>query len=124
MSARPRGTLSQKIQCQLMPPTMAPPTTGPSATARPVMPPHNPIAAPRFAAGNASLIRVSVIGITMAAAMPCTPRAATSAPTLGDSAAAAEARVKPSSPMQYIRLRPYRSPSAAPVSRATAKARL
>ena len=122
--ARPIGTLSQKIQCQLIPPTMAPPTTGPRATANPVMPPHNPMAAPRFSAGNASLIRVSVMGMTMAAAVPCTARAAMSAPTLGDKAAEAEATVNPSRPITYIRLRPYRSPRAAPVSNATANARL
>ena len=40
-STRPMGTLSQKIHCQAMPSTTAPPTTGPNATARP------PIAAPR-----------------------------------------------------------------------------
>ena len=81
------------------------------------MPPHNPIAAPRFSAGNASLIRVSVIGMMMAAAVPCTARAAMSAPTLGDKAAAAEATRESEHAEQNIRLRPYRSPRAAPVSK-------
>jgi hypothetical protein len=58
ISASPIGTLSQKIQCQLMPSTTAPPTTGPAATARPAMPPQSPIAAPRFSAGKAALISV------------------------------------------------------------------
>ena len=44
--------------------TTAPPTIGPAATARPVIPPHSPMAAPRFSAGKASLIRVSVSGMT------------------------------------------------------------
>jgi hypothetical protein len=56
----PTGTLSQKIQCQLMPLTIAPPISGPNATAMPAIAPHIPIAAPRFATGNASLISVSV----------------------------------------------------------------
>ena len=47
-SASPIGTLSQKIQCHEMPSTIAPPTTGPSATPRPEMPDHAPIARPRF----------------------------------------------------------------------------
>ena len=41
-STRPTGTLSQKIQCHEMPLTTAPPTSGPNATARPLMPPHAP----------------------------------------------------------------------------------
>ena len=53
-----------------------------------------------FSAGNASLISVSVIGMTAAAAVPCTARAAISAPTLGDSAAAADAIVNPSTPIR------------------------
>ena len=34
------------------------------------MPPHSPIAAPRFSAGKASLMSVSVSGITIAAPAP------------------------------------------------------
>ena len=78
------GTLSQKIQCQLIPPATAPPTIGPAATASPAIPPHRPIAMPRFAVGNASLINVSVSGVTIAAPAPWTARAAISAPTLGE----------------------------------------
>ena len=44
---RPIGTLIQKIQCQEMPCTTAPPTSGPSATAIPLTPDHTPIAMPR-----------------------------------------------------------------------------
>ena len=36
-SARPIGTLTQKMNCQEKPSTMAPPMTGPSATARPAV---------------------------------------------------------------------------------------
>ena len=51
----PIGTLSQKIHSQLMPWTTAPPTSGPSATATPVIALNTPIAAPRLSGGNAAL---------------------------------------------------------------------
>ena len=66
----------------------APPTSGPSATPRPEMPDHAPIARPRRSAGNASASRVSVSGVTMAAPTPWTARAAISAPVVGARAAA------------------------------------
>ena len=122
--AMPTGTLSQKIQCQEIPPVTAPPTTGPAATARPLMPPHNPIAAPRFSTGKAALMSVSVSGMTIAAPVPCTTRAAMRVPTSGERAAAAEAAVKMPMPTVNIRRRPKRSPSAAPVNSMHAKARL
>ena len=40
-STSPIGTFSQKIQCQEMPDTTAPPTSGPNATARPLIPPQS-----------------------------------------------------------------------------------
>lgn len=88
------------------------------------MPPQSPMAIPRFSAGKAWLIRVSVRGITIAAAPPCTARAAISAPTEVERAAPAEATAKAKSPMAYIRRLPKRSPSAAPVSSRQAKLRL
>ena len=121
-STRPIGTLIQKIQCQEMLCTTAPPTSGPSATAEPETPDHTPSAIPRRAAGKASASSVSVSGVTIAAPIPCTARAATSSSVLGASAAAAEAAVKSESPARNMRLRPKRSPSAAPVSSSTAYA--
>jgi hypothetical protein len=91
ISASPIGTLSQKIQCQLIPPAIAPPTTDPTATASPVMPPHRPIATPRFSVGKASLIRVNVNGVTTAAPGPRSARAAISAATLDGTAKRTEA---------------------------------
>ena len=44
----PIGTLIQKIHCHARPSTIAPPTSGPLATARPVIALKMPIAAPRF----------------------------------------------------------------------------
>ena len=117
----PIGTLIQKIHCQESPSTTAPPTSGPIATARPLMPPHAPSATPRRSAGTAFERMVRVNGITIAAPMPWTARAAISRFMLGASAAAAEATVKSASPITNIRLRPKRSPSAAPVRSRTAK---
>ena len=83
------GTLIQKIQCQDMPSTTAPPTIGPRATPVPLMPDQMPSAAPRLFAGNASASRVRVSGATIAPPTPCRARAATSAPVVGASAAPA-----------------------------------
>ena len=88
------------------------------------MPPQIPMAAPRFSAGNASLIRVRVSGTSMAAPAPCTTRAAMSIPAPDDSAAGAEPRTNTMSPRTYMRRRPKRSPSAAPVSIRQPKTRL
>ena len=114
------GTLIQKIQCQEMPCTTAPPTSGPIATAAPEMPDQTPSAIPRRSAGNASASSVSVSGVTSAAPAPWTARASTSMPVVGASAAPAEATVKTVRPARNMRLRPKRSPSAAPVSSRTA----
>ena len=70
ISASPIGTLSQKIHCQEIPSTTAPPTSGPTATPRPLMPPQIPRAAPCLEGGNASETRVSVSGATSAAPNP------------------------------------------------------
>ena len=100
--------------------TTAPPTTGPSATARPLMPDQAPSARPRFSAGTASLSSVSVSGVTIAAPRPWAARAAIRKPVLGATAAEAEASVKSPRPSENMRLRPNRSPSAAPVRSSTA----
>ena len=118
---RPSGTLIQKIHCQERPETTAPPTSGPSATARPPIPPQAPSARPRFSAGTAAERIVSVSGAMIAPPTPWAARAATSASIEGASAAAAEAAVKIPSPIANMRRRPKRSPSAAPVRRNTAK---
>ena len=107
-----------------MPETTAPPTSGPNAMARPVIPPQAPSARPRRFAGTEAERIVSVSGITIAPPMPWRARAASSAPIDGASAAAADETVKSVSPIASSRRRPKRSPSAAPVSRKTAKVRV
>jgi hypothetical protein len=119
-SAAPIGTLIQKIQCHEAICTMAPPTSGPSATAIPLTPDHTPMASPRRSGGKASASRVSVSGVAIAAPTPWVARATISRPIDGARAAAAEDTVNSAMPLMNMRLRPRRSPSAAPVSSSTA----
>ena len=121
---RPIGTLSQKIHCHEMPSTTAPPTSGPIATAKPAMPDQAPSAAPRRSAETAPLRIVSVSGVTIAPPSPCSARAAMSHSVDGARAAIADAAVKIVRPIRNIRFRPKRSPSAAPISRKTAKVKV
>ena len=69
-SIAPTGTLIQKIQCQSSAEITAPPTSGPSATAVPLIPDQTPSAMPRRSAENVSARRVSVSGVTIAAPTP------------------------------------------------------
>ena len=100
------GTLTQKIQFQATPSTMAPPTSGPSATAMAPTAPHAPSATPRFSATTAALSSVNVSGVTMAAPMPWAMRPMSSISTLVDMAANADAVVKMATPMMNMRWRP------------------
>jgi len=90
------------------------------ATARPPTAPQAPRASPRRCGGTAADSKVKVSGISAAAPTPCAARAATSQPMPGARAAAADETVKIASPAVNTFLRPYRSPSAAPVSSSTA----
>src|SRR5262249_55911423 len=124
IARRPIGTLSQKIHCQSMPCTIAPPTIGPSATAMPVTALNMPIAVPRFSGGKAAVSSASASGRMNAAPAPCTARAAIRKPTFVLRAHAADASENRPSPNTNVRLRPKRSPSAEAVISSTAKLRL
>jgi hypothetical protein len=102
----PMGTLTQKIHSQAMPSTIAPPTSGPLATAIPVIALKIPIAAPRFSGGNAALRSASASVVTSAAPNPCTARAPISQPAVGASAQAADATAKSTRPTANRRRRP------------------
>ena len=97
-ASTPIGTLIQKIQCQSSPWVTAPPTSGPPATASPLIPPKIPTAAPRRSAGKAAARMVSASGVTAADPSPCTARAAISSPESGATAHAAEATVNSARP--------------------------
>ena len=124
ISTSPNGTFSQKIHCQEMPCTIAPPTSGPSATARPPIPPQAPSATPRRFGGTAAERIVNVSGSTIAPPSPWIARAAISSFADPASAARAEPPVKIARPIAKSRRRPKRSPSAAPVRSRTAKVRV
>jgi hypothetical protein len=98
IATRPIGTLTQKIHSHASPSTTAPPTSGPLATASPVIPLKMPIAAPRLSGGKAALSSARPSGMSSAAPAPCSARAAISAPTSGARAQSAEAAVKSARP--------------------------
>ena len=100
---------------------MAPPTSGPIAIARPAIPPHAPRATARRSGGMAADRMVRVSGVTMAPPTPWMARARIRMSVEGASAASADPPMKIPIPMMKTRLRPNRSPSAAPVMRRTAK---
>ena len=74
MATTPMGTLTKKIQRQPMPLVMAPPTSGPTATAPPVTAPKMPKAVPRSRPWKAEAIRASEVANMMAPPTPWTPR--------------------------------------------------
>ena len=98
IATSPIGTLIQKTHCQARPSTTAPPTSGPLATASPVIALKMPIAAPRFSGGNAALSSARPSGMISAPPAPCAARPAISQPTSGASAQPAEATAKTPSP--------------------------
>ena len=120
------GTLTQKIQFQATPSTMAPPTSGPMAMAMPPTAPQAPRATPRRSAtARRRSAASSVSGVTMAAPMPCAMRPTSNISTLVDMAAKADAAEKMAyADDEHAACRPKRSPSAAPVSRNTANVRV
>ena len=118
------GTLIQKIQCHERPLTTAPPTSGPLATASPVMALKMPMAAPRRSGGKASDSRARPSGIRSADPAPCTARAAMRVSTFGARAQAAEASAKTTRPVAKPFLLPKRSPRPAAGMSSTAKLRL
>src|SRR5262249_5337065 len=94
----PMGTFTQKIQCQVRPSVIAPPISGPAATATPAIPPQIPTTAPRFCAGNAEVSKVRPKGVTIAPPPPGTARQPMRPPDLGATAQAADAAVNTARP--------------------------
>ena len=84
------------------------------------MPPHAPSATARRSGGIAADRIVSVSGVTIAPPTPWMARARMRISVDGDSAASAEPPMKMPIPIRNTRLRPNRSPSAAPVMSRTA----
>ena len=87
------------------------PTTAPVASTTP----HADSAVARAAPVNRIWMTLMICGTITAAAAPCTHRARISSPLSGARPQASDAAVNTVTPSRYIRRRPYRSPSRAPV---------
>ena len=107
--------------CQETCSTRIPPTTGPMAMASPDMAAQIPMAAPRSFPLNVEVMMESEPGRSMAAPSPWSARKPTSIPVDPDSPHSRDPNVNTPSPAMKNRFRPYRSPSAPPVSMNEAK---
>ena len=74
MAATPTGTLTKKIHSQPSDSVSTPPTSGPIATAPPVVAPQMPKAVARSEPWNSWAISASEVANMIAPPMPCTPR--------------------------------------------------
>jgi hypothetical protein len=89
----PIGTLTMKIHCQPKWSTSTPPAMGPTSVATPAVAPQTLIATPRRSAGKIRVMVDNVCGVSRAAPMPCTTRAAISISMLPASPHHSEAAV-------------------------------
>jgi hypothetical protein len=92
--------------------SIAPPTSGPSGTARPEAPAQIAMARPRSPSSNALVMIARVDGRMAAAPTPITARMTISSVGAVAYAATAEAPPKSTSPPASTRRRPKRSPTA------------
>ena len=107
---------TQKIQCQDRPLVSTPPSTGPTATATPVVAPKNANAVPRSLPWNAPDSSASAVANMIAPPMPCAARASDRNSTVGARPQSSEPIVNTSVPIANSRLRPNRSASEPAVS--------
>ncbi len=87
----------------------APPTSGPTATAPPIVAPQAAIALPRSAPWNSWAIRASEVANIAAPPMPCRPRATCRKIALVASPQSSDASVNSPTPSTNSRRRPKRS---------------
>ena len=113
----PIGTLTRKIASQPMCSTTTPPTSGPIATAAPVVAPQIPNAVPRSGPWKACAMSASDVANIAAPPTPCRPRARFSNVGVPAAAHRTDAAVKSTRPAVKTRRRPRRSASAPAVSR-------
>jgi hypothetical protein len=105
IASRPSGTLTMKISRQLTS-TSSPPSGGATEAPTAPIPAHAPITVERFAGGNSGSTSPSEFGVSAAAPIPCSTRAATSVSSVGASAHRADPNVNSASPMTNTRRRP------------------
>ena len=121
MVAMPIGMLTRKIQRHDSPLVITPPSTGPTATAIPVIAPNTPKAMPRSLPWNALDKSASDVANMIAPPTPCPARASVRNRGLGASPHSSEPVVKIATPTAKTRRRPSRSASEPAVSRSAAR---
>ena len=110
--SRPTGTLTKKIQCQLIDSVSTPPASRPTEPPAEATNAYTPIAfAWSRGSGNIVTIMPRITAELIAPPMPCTNRAATSISWLCARPHSSEATVNTPSPARNTRRRPIRSPS-------------
>ena len=120
--AIPIGTLTKKIASQPRPSVSTPPTSGPTATAAPVVAPHSPSAVPRSGPWKATARSASAVANMSAPPTPWSARARLSMSGEPASPQSRDAAVKIAIPVTNTRRRPIRSATDPPVSRNAASA--
>lgn len=110
ITARPIGTLTQKIHSQEKDPASQPPSNGPTAAAPDMVAPQTPKAAARSLPRKTAFTVDRVAGNTIAPPTPCTTRARSSSEDEPESAAMMEPITKTVVPVTKSRFRPRRSP--------------
>ena len=102
---------------------IAPPSTGPIATAMPVIAPNTPKAVPRSRPRKAWASSASAVANMIAPPTPWPARARARNVALDETPQSAEPRVKIAIPIENSRLRPYRSAREPAVSSSDANVR-
>ena len=121
IATSPIGTLTKKIHSQPRCSVISPPTSGPIATAPPIVAPQTPNAVARSAPWNSCPISASEVANIAAPPTPCRPRARLSRVGSPEMPQRKEAKVKIPKPIEKTRRRPSRSPSEPAVSRKAAR---
>ena len=119
----PIGMFTRKIHRHDSQDVSMPPTSGPIATAAPIVAPHNPKAVPRSRPWNSWEINASAVANMIAPPTPWTPRATIRKSESFASPQAADAMVNSTIPITNSRLRPNRSARAPAVRTKVASAR-
>ena len=115
-AATPIGTLTRKIQRQPSDSVIRPPTSGPIATAPPVVAPQIPNAVPRSLPWNSWASSASETANIVAPPTPCRPRARMRKFAPGATPQSSEPPVNTITPTAKTDLRPSRSASEPAVS--------
>ena len=120
-AAIPIGTLTKKIQRHERPLVSAPPSTGPTATATPVIAPNTPNATPRSSGRNALASSASEVANMIAPPTPCSARESARNVVSWATPHRAEPSVKTTIPTANTRRRPARSAIEPAVSSSAAR---